>query len=131
MTDKELLKGLDEEDLRKIESNKLDTLDKVLYDKGKTMENKTPAGILTESAQLYIEKEKEYGDNWKRVGPILSLLFKYYTPVLLKEWDKVHLITMIIVKLTRIVNSMCTENTHKDSTRDLVVYAAMLDSLDQ
>ena len=47
-----------------------------------------------------------------------------------KDWDKLHLITMILVKLTRIVNAMNLEKSHKDSTRDLVVYAAMLDSLE-
>jgi len=91
----------------------------------------SPEDILIEAWDLYKDKESQYGDNWKRVGPLLLDLFEDFTPKSEKDWDRVHLITMIFVKLTRMVNSMSGNTIHKDSTRDLVVYAAMLDSLEE
>lgn len=127
MTNEEMMA----EDRVILESKKLGelhNLDKLLYKQGKV--EKTPSDVLKKASELYGMKESRYGDNWKRIGPVLSLLFKGFNPISPKDWDKLHIITMIIVKLTRIVNGIKSGGNYYDSKRDLVVYAAMLDSLE-
>lgn len=94
----------------------------------------TPDEILMKASELYEERREVYGDNWTRIGPILQLLLDKVPmspPRRGPIWyyDRVHLITMIVVKLTRFIVGMEKGEHHKDSTRDLIVYAAMLDSL--
>lgn len=88
---------------------------------------KTAADILAEMADTYRERNKVYGDNYKRVGDVMSALFPegvmLVTPEDFNVW---HLFELMVVKMTRFANSGLT---HEDSIHDLAVYAAMVESL--
>lgn len=83
--------------------------------------------ILAEMADTFRERNKVYGDNYKRVGAVMAAMFP--DGIQLKEEDEFnrwHLFELIIVKLTRFANSGLT---HKDSIHDAAVYSAMVESL--
>lgn len=88
---------------------------------------KTAADILAEMADTFRERNKVYGDNYKRVGEVMVALFpegvSLKTPEDFNTW---HLFELMVVKLTRFANSGLT---HEDSIHDLAVYAAMVESL--
>lgn len=88
---------------------------------------KTAADILAEMADTFRERNKVYGDNYKRVGDVMSALFPegvmLVTPEDFNVW---HLFELMVVKMTRFANSGLT---HEDSIHDLAVYAAMVESL--
>jgi hypothetical protein len=88
---------------------------------------KDAADILAEMADTYRERNKIYGDNYKRVGAVMAAMFpagvELYTA---DDYNKWHLFELIIVKLTRFANSGLT---HQDSIHDAAVYAAMVESL--
>lgn len=88
---------------------------------------KTAADILAEMADTFRERNKVYGDNYKRVGDVMSALFPegvmLVTPEDFNVW---HLFELMVVKMTRFANS---DLTHEDSIHDLAVYAAMVESL--
>lgn len=88
---------------------------------------KNAADILAEMADTYRERNKVYGDNYKRVGAVMAQLFPegvvLRTPEDFNVW---HLFELMIVKLTRFANS---DLKHEDSIHDLAVYAAMVESL--
>lgn len=88
---------------------------------------KTAADILAEMADTYRERNKVYGDNYKRVGEVMMALFPEGVTINTKEQFNVwHLFELMVVKLTRFANSGLT---HEDSIHDLAVYAAMVESL--
>ena len=88
---------------------------------------KTAADILAEMADTFRERSKVYGDNYKRVGDVMSAVFPegvmLVTPEDFNVW---HLFELMVVKMTRFANSSLT---HEDSIHDLAVYAAMVESL--
>lgn len=88
---------------------------------------KDAAMILDEMADTFRERNKIYGDNYKRVGAVMSAMFPH--GVMLKtaeDFNRWHLFELQIVKLTRFANSGLT---HQDSIHDEAVYAAMVESL--
>jgi hypothetical protein len=88
---------------------------------------KTAADILAEMADTYRERNKVYGDNYKRVGEVMVALFPQGVTINTKdEFNVWHLFELMIVKLTRFANSGLS---HEDSIHDLAVYAAMVESL--
>jgi len=88
---------------------------------------KNAADILTEMAETFRERNKVYGDNYKRVGDVMIALFPDGVTVsTAEEFNKWHLFELMIVKLTRFANSNLT---HIDSIHDCAVYAAMVQSL--
>ena len=87
--------------------------------------SRNPAEILDDMSDTYRERNKIYGDNYKKAGKVMEVLFPQ--GVKLERADqflKLHLLEMIVMKLTRFTNSNLT---HKDSIHDLAVYAAMLE----
>jgi hypothetical protein len=88
---------------------------------------KDAADILAEMAETYRERNKIYGDNYKRVGDVMTALFpagvSLTAPQAFNVW---HLFELMVVKMTRFANSGLT---HQDSIHDLAVYAAMVESL--
>lgn len=88
---------------------------------------KDAAMILDEMADTFRERNKIYGDNYKRVGAVMAAMFP--NGIMLKtadDFNRWHLFELQIVKLTRFANSGLT---HKDSIHDEAVYGAMVESL--
>ena len=91
----------------------------------------TPAEILEAAAKTFAAKNKEYGENWRRVGPALMALFGG-EPITLsseKDHERFHILMLIVVKLTRYTVNW-DQGGHKDSIHDAAVYAAMLEAID-
>lgn len=88
---------------------------------------KNAAEILAEMADTYRERNRVYGDNYKRVGAVMAALFPEGMKLSRAEdFNSWHLFELMVVKLTRFANSGLT---HQDSIHDLAVYAAMVESL--
>lgn len=88
--------------------------------------SKTGADILQEMAETYRERNVVYGDNFKKMGPLMVSLFP--NGITLKteqDFIQFHLLDWICGKLTRFASS---DLTHIDSIHDLAVYAAMLEA---
>jgi hypothetical protein len=87
----------------------------------------TAADILAEMADTYRERNKVYGDNYKRVGAVMAAMFPNGVDLFTEEdYNVWHLFELMVVKLTRFANSGLT---HEDSIHDAAVYAAMVESL--
>lgn len=86
--------------------------------------------ILRLAAETYEERNKVYGDNYLLVGDVMKGLFsdglKFATP---RDWNRAHIFMLMVVKLTRYAQNWSTGG-HQDSLRDLAVYAAMLEEID-
>ncbi len=79
---------------------------------------------LKSMAELFTQRNKQYGDNWETVGKVFAAL--YPNGLTLKtEADFIlfHWVSWKIGKLTRWVNS---GHTHLDSIEDETVYTAMI-----
>lgn len=88
---------------------------------------KNAADILADMAETYRERNKVYGDNYKRVGAVMEALFPDGVQLdTASEYNVWHLFELMVVKMTRFANSGLT---HQDSIHDLAVYAAMVESL--
>jgi hypothetical protein len=88
---------------------------------------KTAADILAEMADTFRERNKVYGDNYKRVGAVMAAMFPNgMTLVTEHDYNVWHLFELMVVKMTRFANS---DLTHEDSIHDAAVYAAMVESL--
>ena len=90
-------------------------------------EFKDAGSILVEMGETFRERNKVYGDNYKRVGEVMSVLFPDGVELkTVEDYNIWHLFELMIVKLTRFTNSNLT---HEDSIHDAAVYAAMVESL--
>lgn len=88
---------------------------------------KTADKILHEMSETFKERNKVYGDNYKRVGAVMKALFPEDLVLETEEdYNRWHLFELIIVKLTRFANGGLT---HQDSIHDAAVYCAMVESL--
>lgn len=90
-------------------------------------EPKTVPQIMRAMADTYEERNKVYGDNYKRVGAALAAMFP--DGVLLRtpeDFNRWHLFELKMVKLTRFANSGLT---HVDSIHDDSVYGGMIESI--
>lgn len=85
----------------------------------------TADALLAEMGFTYKERNKVYGDNYQVAGRILELLMKDM-PAEKINWTSMHLIHLMVVKLTRFANS---QFTHRDSIHDLAVYSAMVEAV--
>lgn len=84
------------------------------------------AGILREMAATFEERNAQYGDNYRRVAPIMRILFPDGVPPELLGTDQWHLFELKVVKLTRFAISNLT---HIDSVHDDAVYSAMIEKI--
>jgi len=85
------------------------------------------ADILGEMAETFRERNKVYGDNFRRVGHVLQALHPQgVTQNTALDHELFHLWSLLIVKASRFAVSGLT---HEDSIHDLAVYAAMLESI--
>jgi hypothetical protein len=88
---------------------------------------KNAADILAEMADTFRERNKVYGDNYKRVGAVMVAMFPNGVQLKTEEdFNRWHLFELMVVKLTRFAN---TGLVHQDSIHDAAVYAAMVESL--
>lgn len=88
--------------------------------------SKTAADILVEMADTYRERNAVYGDNYKRVGKLMTVLFPDGVPPEILHSDQFHLFELILVKLSRFAISGLQ---HQDSIHDTGVYAAMCEAI--
>lgn len=86
----------------------------------------TVPNVLRSMAKTFEERNAVYGDNYKRVGAIMRVLWPDGVPGRLATTDHFHLFELIIVKVTRFAIS---ELKHLDSAHDMAVYAAMIESV--
>ena len=86
---------------------------------------------LKRLAQVHVEKGKEYGDNYKRVGYALDALCGpvgvVETP---QDYNRLSLLNHIFSKLSRYCENFA-RGGHDDSLDDMAVYCMMLKELDQ
>lgn len=86
----------------------------------------TVPDILRSMADTFEERNKVYGDNYKMVGPIMTILFPHGVQLrTADDFNKWHLLELTIVKLTRFAASGMT---HVDSIHDAAIYCAMVEA---
>ena len=87
----------------------------------------TADALLRKGAATYADRNKTYGGNYKRFGPIMAEMFPDgLTIKTSQDWGRMLLLVQMISKLTRFCNSGLQ---HADSVHDLMVYSAMLEEL--
>lgn len=84
-----------------------------------------PDKILEEAAALFRQRNALYGDTHEQVGRVLHAL-GFATGE--RDANRLFLITQIANKLTRYA-ALAGRGGHKDSARDMIVYAAMLEEI--
>jgi hypothetical protein len=90
----------------------------------------TVPDMLRESAETYEERNRLYGDNYKRFGPIMALLFpKGIELISDDDQNRFGVFVQIVSKLTRYAENFRVGG-HDDSLLDMTVYATMLRELD-
>jgi hypothetical protein len=109
------------------------THDKLTEWNGPTMTKSVPEA-LRKAADLYEERNKLYGDNYKSFGKLVDVLFPNGFPSGAQEshvsyQNRVGVLIQILSKLTRYCANF-GDGGHSDSLHDLAVYAMMLDELD-
>jgi len=85
---------------------------------------------LLKKAEIYKQRNKIYGDNYKRFGPILKLLFP--DGIELKtndDFNRFGILVQVLAKVTRYCQNF-EKGGHDDSLDDLAVYSMMLKELD-
>ena len=91
------------------------------------------AYVVTEleaKAKIYAERNKLYGDNYKRFGLIMTALFpEGLTLKTVKDHNRFGVFVQIVAKLTRYGENF-TRGGHDDSLDDNAVYSMMLKELD-
>ena len=87
-----------------------------------------PSDILNNMADTYIERNFEYKDNYKMVGPIMGILFPDGVPIDVLSSNQFHLFELMVVKMSRYAISNLQ---HADSIHDAGVYAAMCESINK
>jgi len=86
--------------------------------------------ILSEAAELYAERNELYGDNYQYAGEALAAMFpRGLTVKTSMDWNRLCLFIHCFTKLSRYAQNMEDAPGHKDSARDLCVYAAMLEEM--
>jgi hypothetical protein len=85
---------------------------------------------LRAKADLYAERNKLYGDNYKRFGAVMQLLFpKGVTLESVDDHNRFGIFVQIVAKVTRYAQNF-EDGGHDDSLDDNAVYSMMLKELD-
>jgi hypothetical protein len=85
---------------------------------------------LRAKAKLYEERNKLYGDNYKRFGPIMMLLFPTGIELVsADDHNRFGIFVQIVAKVTRYAEQFA-KGGHDDSLDDTAVYSMMLKELD-
>jgi hypothetical protein len=94
------------------------------------MEKCTVPELLMRAAKLYEQRNIVYGDNYKRFGPIMALLFP--NGIELKtadDFNRFGIFVQVVAKMTRYAENF-NRGGHPDSLNDNSVYSMMLQELD-
>jgi len=92
---------------------------------------KSVVGILEEARKTFEERGKVYGPTYKRHGDIMKALFpEGLTLETAEDFNRYHLLDLIVVKLNRYAVSFERGDTHIDSMHDLAIYGVMLEERD-
>ena len=81
---------------------------------------------LKEAAEIYSERQSQYGDSYKVVGQIMQILFPGGLGGNLLDHTRLHLVGWMVGKLCRYAISVRGGKNADDSLKDLAVYAMML-----
>lgn len=93
--------------------------------------NMTVPESLSALGEIYKERNKVYGDDYKRHGDVMLALFP--TGIVLRspeDYNRYSCLILIVAKISRYANNF-NNGGHNDSLDDLSVYAQMLKELDQ
>lgn len=92
---------------------------------------KTADDILIEAGETFRQRRAVYGDNWKRAGAVMAAMFPNgIKMVTAADHDSFHILSLIVVKLTRYAVSLDRGEFHQDSVHDAAVYCAMLEMIE-
>ena len=94
------------------------------------IEMKKVPEMLRDAANIYEERNKLYGDNYKRFGYIMKELFPQGLE--LKgpdDFNRYGVFVQVVSKITRYAENF-SRGGHADSLDDMAVYAMMLQELD-
>ena len=85
--------------------------------------------LLRDCAQTYEERNRVYGDNYKKFGHVMAAIFPNGLRLeTADEHNRFGVFVQCLSKLTRYAESI-ERGGHPDSAHDLSVYAAMLEEL--
>ena len=85
--------------------------------------------ILHQAAETYDQRNKLYGDNYKRWGAIFNLMFPEGVKISSTEdANRLGIFVQCLSKMTRYAESF-NDGGHQDSAHDMCVYSAMLEEL--
>lgn len=93
------------------------------------MSKKVP-DMLRDAAKIYEERNRMYGDNYKKFGHALQPLMQNIKLKSVEDFNRFGILNQLFSKLTRYAN-MFDSGGHDDSLDDITVYAQMLKELDQ
>lgn len=86
--------------------------------------------MLRDAASIYEERNKLYGDNYKRFGSIMRELFPQGLELKTEdEFNRYCVFIQVVSKITRYAENFI-RGGHADSLDDMAVYAMMLQELD-
>ena len=95
----------------------------------KPLNKPTTAQALDNACVTHTEKAKEYGDSIDIVGDVLGAMFPDGLDLnTAGDFSRFSKFNWIVCKLCRYAQNM-RRGGHKDSAHDIIVYAAMLESV--
>jgi hypothetical protein len=90
----------------------------------------TPDEYLSAASDTFREKRKQYGNNYRVLGKVMSAMFPDGLTIKTEtDWNRIHLFLLSMVKKTRYANNY-EKGGHEDSVIDDIVYLAMLHEID-
>jgi hypothetical protein len=91
----------------------------------------TPEDFLSSLIKLKQEKGKEYGEDYQHIGTVLSAMFPRGSLLLAspEDFGRLAMLVMMVTKIMRYCTNF-DKGGHADSLRDLDIYAALLQHLD-
>ena len=85
--------------------------------------------LLRACATTYEERNKLYGDNYKKFGRVMEAMFPQgLTLQTIQDFNRYGIFVQCVSKLMRYAENL-NKGGHQDSAHDLSVYAAMLEEL--
>lgn len=86
--------------------------------------------LLEAGARTYRQRNELYGDNYKHFGSIMAAMFPDGLPADMgsADWNRLALLMNVVGKAQRYAMNL-RRGGHRDSARDAMVYAAMLEEL--